>query len=230
MPLNDAVKKFLASPPAGSRTRAALDYGVDISVIAQLGHDCRRKSGRSRRKNGLVKDSPPRAPHLSDPKALLAALADAGAHFLIIGGVAMVVHGSSYVTEYLDILYARDNVDLAAVIEALAPFHPRLRVARATGGVPFIFDLRSLQNGMNFTLTTTAGEIDLFGEVAGIGHYEDAEKDAQSVVIEDRAYQVLSLAGLIRSKRAAGRRKDLAAIPELEHLLEIEELREREES
>jgi hypothetical protein len=33
--MSGAIKKFLAAPPAGSRTRAALEYGIDISLTAQ---------------------------------------------------------------------------------------------------------------------------------------------------------------------------------------------------
>jgi hypothetical protein len=66
---------------------------------------------------------------LSDPRALLEALRGSGAHFIIVGGVAMVAHGASYLTEDLDIVYARDDDDIAALVRALAPLEPRLRVS-----------------------------------------------------------------------------------------------------
>jgi len=74
-----------------------------------------------------------------------------------------------------------------------------------------------------FTLLTDLGEIDLLAEVAGLGNWEDVK--ARSVEIEtfDRTISILDLPGLIQAKRAAGRQKDLAALPELESLLEARE-------
>jgi predicted nucleotidyltransferase len=152
-------------------------------------------------------------PRLNDPKALLAALADNGVRFVIVGGVAMVIHGSASLTEDLDVVYRRDDSDLEAVVRALSPFRPRLRVAGDAAEV---------------RLSTSAGDIDLFGEIPGVGRYEDAHRSSEQVSIDNRVYRVLSLSGLIHAKRAAGRPKDLQAIPELEHLLEIEELRGKE--
>ncbi len=177
----------------------------------------------------MVEIAPLRPPRgLSDPRAILAALSDAGARFVIVGGVAMVIHGSSYVTEDLDVLYARDDDDLFAIVRALAPFRPRLRVAGEPAGVAFEFDKRNLRNGMNFTLTTDGGDVDLLGEIAGVGGYGQAKASATRVSFDGRHYDVLSLSGLIRTKRAVGRIKDLQAIPELEHLLEIEQMRSLE--
>jgi hypothetical protein len=75
------------------------------------------------------------------------------------------------------------------------------------------------------TLQTDLGEIDLLAEVAGLGTWEDVK--AASIVVEafDRSISILDLPSLIRAKRAAGRAKDLAAIPELESLLETSDER-----
>jgi hypothetical protein len=81
---------------------------------------------------------------------------------------------------------------------------------------------------MSFTLLTTYGDLDLLGEIAGIGRYDDVASLSEPMTIEGREYQILSLEGLIRAKRAAGRAKDRQAIPELEHLLEIERMRREE--
>jgi predicted nucleotidyltransferase len=165
---------------------------------------------------------------VSDPKEIIAALSDEGARFIIVGGVAMVIHGSAYVTEDLDIVYARSDDNLAAIVRAVKPFRPRLRVSGEPDGVPFLFDASTLHAGMNFTLTTDKGDLDLLGEISGIGRYEDAMESSETIALFGRSYDVLSLAGLIRAKRAAGRPKDLQAVPELEHLLEIQTIRKTE--
>ena len=38
--------------------------------------------------------------------------------------------------------------------------------------MPFRWDERTIQSGLNFTLTTTLGDLDLRGEVAGGGTYQ----------------------------------------------------------
>jgi predicted nucleotidyltransferase len=149
----------------------------------------------------------------------LDALAEAGVEFVIIGGVAATAHGSAQVTFDLDICYERSQANLERLSLALQPYRPRLRGAPAE--LPFHFDARTIGRGMNFTLTTDLGDVDVFGEVAGIGQYADVLALSDRVELLGRTYQVLSLEGLVRSKRKAGRSKDLEALHELEALLEI---------
>lgn len=148
----------------------------------------------------------------------LKALCDAQVEFVIIGGVSATFHGSSQVTFYLDICYARSAANLKRLAKALEPFHPRPR--GFPDSLPFIWDEATLRNGSLFTLTTELGDIDLLAEVTGLGTFEDIK--AQSVEIEAHGQRVLTtnLRSLIVAKRAAGREKDLRTLPELESLLE----------
>ena len=72
------------------------------------------------------------------------------------------------------------------------------------------------------TLETDLGEIDLLAEVAGLGGWNEVNERAITVSIFDRSIRTLDLPSLIAAKRAAGREKDLAALPELESILESE--------
>ncbi len=148
-------------------------------------------------------------------------LADAGVDFVVIGGVAAVFHGGGRADYVLEICYSRSPSNLRRLAGALAPFHPRPREFPAS--LPFLWDERTLQNGTVFTLGTDLGAIDLLAEVAGLGGYDQVK--AHSTVVEAFGRQVatLDLPGLIQSKRAAGRERDLSALPELESLLEAEE-------
>ena len=75
---------------------------------------------------------------------------------------------------------------------------------------------------MNLTLTTDLGDIDLFGEVAGISGYKDAKALSTTLVLLGFQCAVLSLEGLIRCKRATARPKDLLMLREIEALREME--------
>ena len=150
----------------------------------------------------------------------LCILHEADVALVLIGGAAMTAHGSAYVTDDLDLCYesTRDNIE--KLVKALAPHHPRLRGAPID--LPFHFDVSTVQRGLNFTLATDLGDIDLLGEVAGLGTYRDVLAASITLDLFGRTCQVLSLDGLIKSKRAAGRGKDLEALPELEALREMQ--------
>jgi hypothetical protein len=81
-------------------------------------------------------------------------------------------------------------------------------------------DERTLANGLNFTLTTSLGEIDLLGEITAGGGYDDVVKVSTNVEHFSLRCQLIRLDELIRVKRAAGRPKDFEVIAELELLLE----------
>jgi hypothetical protein len=158
---------------------------------------------------------------LIDFEQALTALAQARVRFVIVGGLAVTIHGSSYVTFDLDFCYARDRENLSRLAQALGPFRPRLRGAPT--GLPFRFDEDTLRNGLNFTLTTDVGDIDLLGDVVGVGDYGAALAASGRVELFGATFDVLTLDALIASKRAAGRPKDLLVLPELEALREATE-------
>jgi hypothetical protein len=139
--------------------------------------------------------------------------------FVIVGGVAIIAHGVPYATFDLDFCYARTPENLKKIIAALAPFKPRLR--DFPKDLPFIWDERTLLNGTNFTFATNLGDIDLLGEVAGIGSYADVFSHSQPLKLFDYEVRVLTLEGLIKAKKAAGRPKDLNILPQLEALQEV---------
>jgi hypothetical protein len=149
------------------------------------------------------------------------ALVDAGVDFAIIGGWSAILHGSSNVTNDLDVCFSRQPENLKRLAGALAPFHPRLR--DLPGDLSFVWDEATLHNGTNFTLSTDLGGIDLLAEVSGLGGFEEVKASSVLVQAFDRDVWTLDLPSLIKAKRAAGREKDLRALPELEGLLEAQE-------
>lgn len=155
---------------------------------------------------------------MSDFERLFQALGGSGVRFIVIGGFAAILHGSSHLTLDLDISYSRDPDNLERLVSALAPFQPYPR--GAPPGLPFLWDAETLRRGLNFTLTTSLGDIDVLGEIPGGGTYEDLLPYSDAVRIFGVECRCLGLRRLIEVKRAAGRPKDFQVVAELETLLE----------
>ncbi|HKS08399.1 MAG TPA: hypothetical protein VJS13_02560 [Pyrinomonadaceae bacterium] len=137
---------------------------------------------------------------------------------VIVGGVAAAIHGSLLLTNDLDVCYARDQANLKQLAEALQSVHARLR------NVPEGFDAETLKRGLNFTFVTDIGDLDLLGEVRGVGNYEEALAGSVTVELFGHHFAVIDIGKLIAAKRAAGRPKDLIALPELEAIQEARAL------
>lgn len=160
----------------------------------------------------------PQADRAFDPERLLRSLVDHDVRFVLIGGWAAKLQGSPTVTADIDICYARDAPNLERLAVALSELDVRLRgVADA---VPFRLDARSLRAGDVFTLTTSAGDLDLLGSPAGAGPFEALEANADELDLDALTVRVASLDDLISMKRAAGRPKDLIEVEVLEALRE----------
>jgi hypothetical protein len=149
-------------------------------------------------------------------EVMLTALCDADVSFIVIGGMAAVAHGSSYVTADLDIFYQRQVSNYTKITTALRRFNPRLR--GVDPNLPFSLDEVTLELGMNFTLTTDAGDLDLLGEISGFANYEEVKGKAEELELFGHHIWVLTLDGLIYSKQVTGRPKDLRLLPELKAL------------
>src|SRR5687767_3274265 len=106
---------------------------------------------------------------MTDFRSLLTLLAGAHVEFIIVGGAAATAHGSARLTQDLDIVYKRTPENISRLARALAPHNPYLR--GAPPGLPFRLDERALQNGLNFTLATNLGALDLLAEITGGGSY-----------------------------------------------------------
>lgn len=149
---------------------------------------------------------------------LLDAFANAGVEFIVIGGIAARAHGSARVTQDVDVVYARSDRNIRRLVDALAPFTPYVR--GAPPGLPFAWSTATVTAGLNFTLATTIGDIDLLGAVTGGGRYEDLVAHSVSLDAFGHPTLVVGLDWLIHLKRAAGRPKDFVVIAELEALRE----------
>ena len=120
----------------------------------------------------------------TDFPALITLLTEGGVEFIVIGGVAATIHGSAHITVDLDLLYRRTPENIERLAAVLAPIQPYLR--GAPEGLPFQFDAATIHRGLNFTLQTTLGDLDLLGEVAGAGTYDSVLPEAETALLEER--------------------------------------------
>jgi len=151
---------------------------------------------------------------MNDFERILTALRSADVSFVIIGGVAATVHGSARLTSDIDVVYERSPANIERLVKAMAPLKPYLR--GAPPDLPFRFDSETVRRGLNFTLSTEAGPVDVLGEITGVGDYHAVFAVSEEISLFGASYRCISLDALIVSKRAAGRPKDLEAVAELE--------------
>lgn len=140
--------------------------------------------------------------------------------FVVVGGVAAAAHGSSRVTNDLDICYdASDRGNLVALASLLSSWDAYPRGIEP--GLPFILDDHTLFGAPVLTLTTSEGDIDVMDRIAGVGEYAAVRQHSERITALGVRFRVLDLPSLIKAKRAAGRPRDHEHLPELEALLAL---------
>jgi predicted nucleotidyltransferase len=149
---------------------------------------------------------------------LLPLLAQHAVRFIVVGGGAAIAHGLARLTSDVDVVYARDPENIRQLVAALKDYSPYLR--GAPPGLPFRWDEQTITAGLNFTLTTGVGDLDLLGEITGGGSYEELLPYTIELTAFNLQCRFVTLERLIQLKRAAGRPKDLEVIAELQALLE----------
>lgn len=156
------------------------------------------------------------------PTSLLARLVERGVDFVVIGGIAMVFHGSTRLTQDLDICYAADPTNLDVLGGALVTLGATLR--GVADDLPFVPDGATLRRATILTLDSVDGPIDLLRDPPGAPPYAKLRERADRIELDGAAVLVASLDDLAAMKRAAGRAKDRL---DLEEIAAIKRLRER---
>jgi len=155
---------------------------------------------------------------------MLRALREAEVQFVLVGGMAAILHGDVGVTIDLDIVPERAPENLDRLASTLRTLGARIRKEGVPKGLVFDCSGRFLRNlapeGI-LNLTTQAGDLDLMFRPSGTEGYADLRRDAIEIEAA-RGVRILvaSLVDVIRSKEAAGREKDRLALPRLRRLLD----------
>lgn len=149
--------------------------------------------------------------------AVCRTLLDHLVEFVVIGGVAARLHDTGYATVDIDVCPSSADVNLDRLAAALRALDARLRVEGEPAGIAFDPHPQQLRQMSTLTLVTTHGPVDLCFAPAGFaGGYESLCDGQVVVVVSGVDVPVASLADVVTSKRAAGRPKDVVALPALE--------------
>ncbi len=154
-----------------------------------------------------------------DPVRICTILNEEGVDYVIVGGFAAVVHGSSLPTRDIDVVPSRTPNNLDRLARALKRMNAMIRtdgdpVSAPLDG-PFLANMPLMLN-----LVTDLGEMDLtFAPSGGLGGFD--EWDAHAIVVEiadGLEVHIAALDDIISSKVAANRPKDQRSLPYLESL------------
>jgi predicted nucleotidyltransferase len=155
---------------------------------------------------------------VNDLNRLIQRLCDADIAFVIVGGFAAVLHGSSLVTRDLDVcaVLTPENVEkLRETLRELHPFH-RLTPQKLS----FLDNPDPGVEVRNLYLRTDIGPVDVLSSILGVGDFERVYTESAEVELFGRKCRVISLDDLIRAKEALGREKDILAAKELRAIRE----------
>lgn len=155
---------------------------------------------------------------MTDYGKIIGVLVSGRVDFIIVGGAAATAHGAARLTEDLDIVYSRRDENIKRLAETLRPLAPHLR--GAPKDLPFHLDAETIQGGLNFALVTSSGSLDILGEIALGGTFDQLLPHAIELEVFGNKCLCLGLKRLIEVKRAAARRKDFEAIAELQVILD----------
>ncbi|HVL28371.1 MAG TPA: hypothetical protein VM390_09510 [Acidimicrobiales bacterium] len=164
-----------------------------------------------------------------DPALILRTLADHDVRYVLVGGIAAIVHGYSGATFDADVVPDRGDGNLRRLAAALRALDARIFAGRegpgpGPGGAPpeaAVLDLdepASLLQELAWYFSTVGGRLDVLLVIDGPGGFEPLAARATKVRVAGVEVAVASLADIIDSKAAAGRPKDLAALAELRRL------------
>ena len=140
-----------------------------------------------------------------------------GVEFVIIGGMAARLHGTGHATVDIDICPSTHDANLSNLSAALKELGARLRIEGDPAGVPFDPHPDVLRQAETMTLITEHGPLDLCAAPSGFPDgYDSLNEQASIIVLDTVDLPVASLQDVVASKRAAGRPKDIVALPLLE--------------
>jgi hypothetical protein len=154
-----------------------------------------------------------------NPQAILETLDRHDVRYVLIGGLAAVLHGAPHVTTDVDIVPEEGKQNLERLSAALRELGARIRVTGEPDGIPFDHAAESLARVRVWNLTSPLGDLDITFEPSGTQGYEDLRRDVVRLNVHGIDVPVASLADVIRSKEAAGRPRDRAVLPALRELL-----------
>ncbi|MFH1223208.1 MAG: nucleotidyltransferase [Pseudomonadota bacterium] len=149
-------------------------------------------------------------------KDLLEVLLKSKIDFILIGGYAGVVHGSSVVTQDIDICAVLTPENIKKLRMCLKDYDPSHRMTQKK--LSFLRYPEKLNGIKNLYIETNLGVLDIIGDVSGVGSFEDVKKNAVEIKLYGHKCRVISVDDLIKSKETLKRPKDLIVAAELKSI------------
>lgn len=153
-----------------------------------------------------------------DPLCLFTVLDEHRVDYVLVGGLAAVLHGSPTTTNDADIFPESSSGNLERLGDALRDLDARVRSDAEPDGVPFDPYPALLASVSMLNLTTRCGDLDLTFRPTGMGAYGDVVDASVPIDLETVIVRIAALDDIIDSKRAANRPKDRATLPVLHAL------------
>lgn len=154
---------------------------------------------------------------MSDLESLLERLVRHRFRFVIVGGYAAVAHGSSLVTQDIDVCCPLTQANLRRLYAALADLHPVHRMSPRRPA--FVVTSESTRGLKNLYLDTDLGQLDCLGSIKGLGDARHVMRASLSLRLPFGTCRVLTVDALIKAKRAMGRPRDKDTIVQLLEIL-----------
>lgn len=152
-----------------------------------------------------------------DIRGILEALAREGVEFLIIGGVAVGVHGYVRATKDVDIVPAPDSRNLEKLARVLEMLDAQIEGAEEFKDeeLPDPVDPEALALGGNWVLRTRLGRFDIMQWIGDDALWEKLSPAAIEVEVGALTVKVVGYDGLVALKEHAGRPEDLLDLQRL---------------
>jgi predicted nucleotidyltransferase len=148
---------------------------------------------------------------------------ESGVHFVIVGAVAMGLHGSNYATANIDFACSNKPSNIDSLAAFLAIIGARVSPQTGRDDAP---SRAMLRNARFLRLRTQLDDVGIMSEVPGLDSFESLWERALPMDLGGFTVRVASIDDLIAMKRAANRPKDqnhLYELLALKKLLEDEQ-------
>jgi len=220
--LDQSVLLRKAFPSYGPDWEAAIDFGIDVSLlVGNLDLTPTERFRQLQRSQALVRAFRPGGQEevLTVEDELFRRLVAAEVEFVVIGGVAAVAYGSAYTTTDLDITAPFTVENLRRLMTSLEGTHPRWMTPgdkRPVEATP-----EQLASYKNLYFLTDLGRLDVLGSVPPVGSYEVVASRAEEMTVAGLKVRVIALDDLITIKADVGRPKDQLVEKELRAIREL---------
>lgn len=146
---------------------------------------------------------------------LLARLIKADVEFVLVGGLAASIHGSSLNTRDVDVCCRFTQDNLMRIQSAFEGLHP---VHRMRPDMPLALTPDQCGHLKNLYIKTDLGVVDCLSEVIALGGFDEVRRQSLEIEMPVGRFRILEINALIKSKEALGRPNDLIAAQHLKAL------------